>query len=141
MQRIELLNSSKVYKDIDLAKKNKIDKDDNIQKSCFKDELVNEIKEIVSEKKPDAKSTELLKFSKHAMDRISSRGINLTEAEISNLSKALNKADSKGIKDSLVMLNDTAFIVSVRNKTVITAISKENFQESIITNIDGAVIL
>ncbi len=82
-----------------------------------------------------------LKFTKHALERISSRGINLSNVDLNSLSKAVHKADNKGIKDSVVFLNDAAFIISIRNKTVITAIDKESFKEKVITNVDGVIIL
>lgn len=132
MQSIEKLSQIKILNGTDSIKTGQAKKSKNSQSLDFKSELSSEIK---------AGSVEPLKFSKHAMDRISSRGISLTESEISSLSAALSKADDKGIRDSLVMLNDTAFIVSVRNKTVITAIDKENFKQKVITNIDGVVIL
>ncbi len=82
-----------------------------------------------------------VKFSKHAMERLSSRGINLDKQQVRDLEKAVDKASGKGIKDSVVMFKDTAFIVSVRNKTVVTAMHKQNLKQNVITNVDGVVMM
>lgn len=82
-----------------------------------------------------------VRFSKHALERISSRGIDLSERELDGLKQAVDKASDKGLKESLVMINDTALIVSIRNKTVITALKKESLREKVITNVDGVVIV
>ncbi len=83
--------------------------------------------------------TDNLKFSKHASERLVSRNIDLTEAQLDRLQTAAQRADEKGIKESLVMLDDLAFIVNVKNKTVITAVGDN--EDKIFTNIDGAVIV
>lgn len=80
-----------------------------------------------------------IKFSKHAKDRLSSRNINLSQEQIKRLEEARKLADQKGIKDSLVMIDDLAFIVNITNSMVITAVSEQ--EDRIFTNIDGAVIL
>lgn len=80
-----------------------------------------------------------LKFSSHAAKRIESRNIELDETSINKLQSAVDKAESKGSKDSLVMLDDNAFIVNIPNRTVITALSKSDSKESIFTNIDSVV--
>ncbi len=54
------------------------------------------------------------------------------------LENGTTKAREKGIRESLVMVDDMAFIVNVKNNTVITAVGDSD--GSIFTNIDGAVI-
>lgn len=81
-----------------------------------------------------------LKFSKHAQDRLSSRNIQLNETDMSNLQQAVSRAEEKGSQDSLVLLRDLAFIVSVRNRTVVTAIDGEHLRDNVFTNIDSAVV-
>jgi len=81
-----------------------------------------------------------LKFSRHAQERLDSRNIRLNEADISTLQKAVARAEEKGARDSLVLLRDLAFIVNVRNNTVVTAIDGERLKENVFTNIDSAVI-
>lgn len=81
-----------------------------------------------------------LKFSGHAKARMESREITLSDTEAEKLEKAVNSAEAKGAGESLVLLNDKAFIVSVANRTVITAMNREQMEASVITNIDSAVI-
>jgi flagellar operon protein len=81
-----------------------------------------------------------LKFSKHAQDRLESRAIRLNDADMASLQKAVTRAEEKGAKDSLVLLRDMAFIVSVQNRTVVTAVDGEHLKENVFTNIDSAVI-
>ncbi|MDO5519478.1 MAG: TIGR02530 family flagellar biosynthesis protein [bacterium] len=80
-----------------------------------------------------------LKFSKHANERLASRNIDLTKEQLLKLEEGTNKAKSKGINESLVIVDGLAFIVSCKNNTVITAVNDESDQ--VFTNIDGAVIM
>jgi flagellar operon protein len=80
-----------------------------------------------------------LKFSAHAQTRLSSREISLSNDEMTRLNSAVSKADEKGANESLVLLDDKAFIVSVPNKTVITVVNSSQMDERVITNIDSAV--
>lgn len=80
-----------------------------------------------------------IQFSKHASLRLLSRDIKLSVDQIKRVENGMLKAKEKGIKDSLVMVDDVALVVNVNSKTVITAIN--NDKENIFTNIDGAVIV
>lgn len=80
-----------------------------------------------------------LKFSKHANARLESRNINLSDEQIGRLNLGVEKAKAKNISESLVMMDNIAFIVSVKNNTVVTAIDKND--DNVFTNIDGAVIV
>ncbi len=82
-----------------------------------------------------------LKFSKHAESRLQARNINLTSAQKEKMSQAVAKAEAKGVKDSLVLMDNLAFVVNIRNKTVITAANSNELKENVFTNIDGAVIV
>jgi flagellar operon protein len=84
---------------------------------------------------------EEIKLSRHAAERMNSRNINFTESEIKDLGNAIKKAGDKGSKESLILLNDIALIVSVRNKTVITAMTRESLKDSVVTNIDSTIIM
>ena len=95
--------------------------------------------EILKEKQ--ANQTSELKFSKHASMRLEQRNISLTEEQNERLKNGVEKADEKGIRESLVMVDSLAFIVNVPNKTVVTAMDQTETQENIFTNIDGAVIM
>jgi flagellar operon protein len=82
---------------------------------------------------------EKLKFSNHASKRIESRELKLTESDMNKLQNAVSKAEAKGAKDSLVMMNNTAFIVNIPNRTVVTALDVNKSSENIFTNIDSVV--
>jgi len=82
-----------------------------------------------------------VKFSSHAIDRLSSRNIILGNEDINRLNAAVNKAEEKGSRDTLILMNDTAFVVSIKNKTIITAITDDQMQDKVITNIDSTVIV
>lgn len=81
-----------------------------------------------------------LRFSGHAQSRLNSREISLSEDDVKRLETAVSKAEEKGARDSLVLLRDMAFIVSVRNRTVITAMKGDQAQENVFTNIDSAIM-
>ncbi len=85
-----------------------------------------------------------VEFSRHALDRLEQRNIDLSEGNrLERLNKAVELAQTKGSNDSLVILDQTAFVVSVKNNTVITAMASEDFdsQGTIFTNIDSTVIV
>ena len=83
-------------------------------------------------------TTSEVKFSKHANERLQSRNIDLSDSQKERLNQAVKTAGEKGIKESLVMLDDLAFIVNVKNNTVVTAIT--NGEQKVFSNIDGAVV-
>jgi flagellar operon protein len=80
-----------------------------------------------------------VKFSNHALKRLDSRNIQLNDNEINKIQNAVQKAESKGSKDSLVMMNNTAYIVNIPNRTVVTALPMGDSNENIFTNIDSVV--
>lgn len=83
-----------------------------------------------------------VKFSQHALQRLQTRNISLNQADLNKLNGAVEKAAEKGAKESLILMdNNLALVVSVKNKTVITAIDHENLKSNVFTNIDSAVIL
>ena len=96
-----------------------------------------EILEQTAEKEKGA----VLKFSKHAANRLADRQIELTDGQLKRLSEGTAKASAKGIRESLVIMDELAFIVNVPNNTVITAMSQTETEENVYTNIDGAVII
>ncbi len=81
-----------------------------------------------------------LSFSKHALARVERRGIQLDQSTLGRLSQGVQRAASKGSRDSLVLVDGTAFVVSVSNRTVITAVGSEHMKDNVFTNIDSAVI-
>lgn len=84
------------------------------------------------------KDTEV-KFSKHAELRMQARNIDLTQTQKDKINNAVSIAQQKGVKDSLVILDDIAFVVNVNSKTVITAVNSNELKDNVFTNIDGAI--
>ena len=80
-------------------------------------------------------------FSKHALNRVEQRGIEVTPTLLERLSGSVERAEAKGATNILALDQSLAFIVNVPNGRVITALSEEEMKESIFTNIDGAVFL
>lgn len=81
-----------------------------------------------------------VEFSRHALQRLERRGIELGEQTLGRLTDGVDRAASKGSRESVVFVDGTAFVVSVRNRTVITAVDPEHMREHVFTNIDSAVI-
>lgn len=83
-----------------------------------------------------------VEFSKHAIQRLSQRSIDITEGDmLERLNKGVGIAADKGSSESLVLVGDNAFVVSVKNNKVITTVPKEELQGNIFTNIDSTVII
>lgn len=89
--------------------------------------------------KPQLSQAEGLKFSSHAIERIQSRGIKMMPDDMKKLNDAVDKALQKGSKDTLVIMGENAFVVSAKNKTVITAMDKSQMKDNVFTNIDSTV--
>lgn len=88
-----------------------------------------------------SKIREPLKFSAHASQRLTERKIQLDPATLRKVNDAVDKAAAKGVEDTLVLTGDAALIVSVKNRTVITAMDRASLEGNVFTNIDGAVIV
>ncbi|MDW7645437.1 MAG: TIGR02530 family flagellar biosynthesis protein [Desulfuromonadales bacterium] len=81
-----------------------------------------------------------LRFSKHALSRMESRGIQLSPEAMNRLEEAVKTVDAKGSRDSLVLLDQTAMVVSVKNSTVVTVVDRDSLKGNVFTNIDSAII-
>ncbi len=82
-----------------------------------------------------------LRFSQHAVKRMESRGIDLSSDDLLKMQDAVKKAQEKGSKESLILSDKGAFVVSVKNNTVITAIDKGSLKENVFTNIDSTIMI
>ena len=119
----------------------------------LQDQYLNQNKSAASNKTPEGKSfldilesswektVEEVKFSKHAAGRLADRNIELTSSQMERLQEGAQRAQMKGIKESLVLVDQLAFIVNIPNNTVVTAMNQQDAAENIFTNIDGAVII
>lgn len=80
-------------------------------------------------------------ISNHAAKRLQDRNISFSENDISNINKGINIASEKGSKDSLIIYKDVALVASIKNRTIITAVDKNENKENVFTNIDSVVML
>lgn len=81
-----------------------------------------------------------VKFSAHAGERLRRAGVHVDAEFEARLQAAVDKAAAKGARSSLVLLDDMALVVSVQNRTVITAVESSRMKDNVFTNIDSAVI-
>ena len=82
-----------------------------------------------------------LKFSAHAIQRLQSRNITLSADDVQRMNAMADKAAEKGAQQSLFMLRDVGMIVSIKNRTVITAVDSDSMRENVFTNIDSAAVI
>jgi flagellar operon protein len=115
------------HSDVGLQNKNnKVNK----EKSAFNEILNKQIKK-----------EEYFTISAHAAQRLNSRNIDFDDVDMKKINEGINMADSKGAKQSLILYKDMALITSIKNRTVITALDKNQSEGSIITNIDSVVMI
>lgn len=81
-----------------------------------------------------------LRLSRHAQKRVDARDLNLDPGRMDRLNSAVTQAAAKGSKNSVVMLDNLAVVVDVRQRTVITAMQQEGGSQRVFTNIDSVVI-
>lgn len=103
-----------------------------------KDQGVQSFRDIL---RTSIKNNDNIKFSKHATQRMFERDIILSTDQLQRMENALKEAKDKGVKDSLILMEDMAFIVNIPSKTVITAMNNTNKNKNIFTNIDSAIII
>lgn len=108
------------------------------QKNIKNESPSNSFKEVFNNVIQDKSS---IKISNHAQQRLQQRNIVLDEKDMKNLQNAIKNAEMKGAKESVLFYKDTAFVTSIQNKTIITAVDSKGTEESIFTNIDSAVIV
>jgi flagellar operon protein len=82
-----------------------------------------------------------LKFSSHAIQRLQSRNITLSSDDVQKMNAMADKAAAKGAQQSLFMVRDVGMIVSIKNRTVITAVDSDSMRENVFTNIDSAAVI
>lgn len=89
----------------------------------------------------DVLSSNMLKFSHHAETRLEQRGIRLMPEQLHKIESAIDKAAAKGARESLLLMQDVALIVNIKNRTVVTAMDGRQMQDNVFTQIDSAVII
>lgn len=88
----------------------------------------------------DTAGTTPVTFSKHAVQRLERRNLAVDATTMQRLQDGVDRAAGKGARDAVVLVDDTAFVVSVTNRTVVTAVGKDQMKDHVFTNIDSAVI-
>lgn len=81
-----------------------------------------------------------VEFSKHALQRIERRGIPTDAATMARLEAGIDRAAAKGAREAVVLVDRAAFVVSIANRTVITAVDSAHMRDHVFTNIDSAAI-
>jgi len=84
-------------------------------------------------------SVQNLRFSNHAQKRLQVRNVNLDNDGIARLAGAVDKAEKRGGKESLVMVDNLAFIVNVKERLVVTALDENSRGDGVFTQIDSVV--
>lgn len=82
-----------------------------------------------------------LQFSGHAIDRMRARGISFSPEQMAKIESAVSKAAGKGAKDTLLLTNESALIVSVKDNKVVTVMDKASLKDNVFTNIDSTVVI
>ena len=104
----------------------------------FQSGSANFATELQSALKPN---NECLTISKHARQRLEQRGIHFNEARWNQIGEKVKEAKTMGVKESLVLVDDAALIVSAKNNTVITAMNRAEATAQIFTNINGTILM
>jgi flagellar operon protein len=81
-----------------------------------------------------------LQFSEHALKRVDQRQIPLDGGQLDRLSKAMDTLSQRGSRQSLVMLDQVAYVVHVPSHTVVTAVQPDENKDRVFTQIDSVVI-
>lgn len=82
-----------------------------------------------------------IKFSVHAMERLKQRGLALEQGQLKKIGEALDQAEKKGARETLLICENLVLVASVDKRTVITAVGQEGLKDRVFTNIDSAVII
>lgn len=80
-------------------------------------------------------------ISKHASERLAARSVTLSEAELKRIGEVMDRAQAKGIRDAVIILDDKVLVANIPSKTIVTAAKKGDLGEQIISNINGAIVL
>ncbi|WP_028307500.1 TIGR02530 family flagellar biosynthesis protein [Desulfitibacter alkalitolerans] len=110
---------------------NRAPKQGKTEKIPFQDILTSQLDQVDNQ----------LKFSAHAKQRMVQSGLQFESSQLEKIARAVKAASQKGSKESLVLTDNAALVVSVKNNTVITVVESERMRENVFTNIDSAVIV
>lgn len=80
------------------------------------------------------------RLSAHAQRRLEARHIPFGGDEAVRLEQAVEKAASKGSRESLILMDDLALVVNIKNRVVVTAVDANSRKDNVFTNIDSVVL-
>lgn len=92
-------------------------------------------------KLPAGSFSEPLKFSQHAQQRLAQQGVTLTQPQQQALADAADRAEAKGARDTLMMIDRLGLVVNIPNRTVVTALTGDRMRDGVVTQIDSAVMV
>ena len=98
----------------------------------------NAFKELLEQK---IREESQVSFSKHAIERVVERGVDVSSEKIERLNDGIRMAEEKGLKEPLILLGSTAFVVNVKNNKVVTVVNEDSLKGTVFTNIDGTVMI
>ena len=98
----------------------------------------NAFKELLEQKIREESQVSL---SKHAIERVVERGVDVSSEKIERLNEGIRMAEEKGLKEPLILLGSTAFVVNVKNNKVVTVVNEDSLKGTVFTNIDGTVMI
>ena len=96
------------------------------------------IKELLEQR---LKEESQVSFSKHAMERVVERGVDVSSEKLDRLNEGVRMAEEKGLREPLILLGTTAFVVNVKNNKVVTVVNEDSLKGTVFTNIDGTVMI
>lgn len=115
---------------VEVQKSQKTGKPAKGEKTAFQELLEQKVKEESQ-----------VEFSRHAMERVMQRDVNVSTANIERLNAGVRLAEEKGLTEPLILVDSTAYVVNVKNNKVITVVNDGNLKGTVFTNIDGTVMI
>lgn len=115
---------------VEVPKSQKTGKASKEEKTAFQELLEQKVKEESQ-----------VEFSRHAMERVMQRNVNVSTANIERLNEGVRLAEEKGLTEPLILVDSTAYVVNVKNNKVITVVNDGNLKGTVFTNIDGTVMI
>lgn len=112
-----------------------------VPENLFREQLGSLSKSVPGQSEAKVETASGLKFSNHAVDRMQMRGIRFTPEQMSKIEGAVGKAQAKGARETLLLTDNAALIVSIKDKTVVTVMDKASLKENVFTNIDSTVMI
>lgn len=82
-----------------------------------------------------------VKISKHAQQRLKERNIQIDDKQWKIIGEKMSEAKEKGVKDSLVVMDQAALLVSTENHTIVTAMDRSDATSRVFTNINGTILI